>query len=340
MSTTNDQSHGVAILGCGDMGNAHATAWKNRKDSRVLAVFDIDSERATAMAADTGAAVCEFWQAAVETDGVTMVSICTPICFHAPMAVYAATCGRNVITEKAIALTLEDADAMIKAAANAKVKLVVDYQHRTFPEHRTWRHLIQKDVLTGPLFIRFEDIRGIRPKTAMHRTSINGGPIIDMAGHFFDMVRYYTGAEPVRVTALGHCFGQAKPELKAYDDLAKDAAEILVEYTNGHVLSVYVNWGLPAGHPGRTQMCVTSADAVSVPVSGRISVRYTDREVLYDAVPGTVGTAGRVEDLVHAVVNNTRPEVAGEDGRKALAVCLAALESIETGKTIYLASAE
>jgi 1,5-anhydro-D-fructose reductase (1,5-anhydro-D-mannitol-forming) len=319
------------------MGRIHATAWRAREDSRVRAVFDVDTGRAEAVARDTGATLCRSWQAAIQTDGVNVVSICTPICFHAEMAIVAATHGRHVLTEKAIALTLDDADAMIQAAADAGVTLVVGYQHRTFPEHRTWRSLIRDRVLSGPLFIRFEDVRGIRPKVAMHRKSMNGGPVIDMAGHFVDLVRYYTGAEPVRVTAQGHCFGRAKPELKEFDDLAVDAAEIVVEYTQGHVLSAYVNWGLPSGHPGRTQTCITSADAVSVPVSGKVSVRQKDREILYDPVPGTAGTAGRIADLVDAVTHHTRPEVAGEDGRIALAVCLAALESIDTGKAVELA---
>lgn len=335
--STRQATYGVAILGCGDMGRAHASAWAERDDSRILAVFDVDRRRAGAMAAETGATACDSWQAAVAREDVSMVSICTPICFHAEMAVHAAKQRRHVLTEKAMALTLEDADAMIEAAADARVKLAVAYQHRTFPEHRTCRRLIEDGVLAGPLFIRFEDIRGIRPKTAMHRLGMNGGPVIDMAGHFFDLVRFYTGSEPVSVTAHGHCLGRAKPELRAFDDLATDAAEILVPYTNGHVLSACVNWGLPSGHPGRTHMHITSADAVCTPVPGKVSVRYHDREVLYDHVPGKAGTAGRVDDLVSAAAHDTRPEVAGEDGRKALAVCLAALESIETGKTVNLA---
>ena len=337
MAGAQPTTHGVAILGCGDMGRQHAAAWQARSDASVVAVFEFAQPRAQALAAETGAVVCPSWQAAIETDGVTMVSVCTPICHHAAMTIHAARCGRHILTEKAIALTLADADAMIAAAAEAGVKLVVDHQHRTFPEHRTWRALIQRGVLAGPLFIRFEDARGIRPKTAMHRRSLNGGPVIDMAGHYFDMVRYYTGAEPVRVSAHGHCFGQARPELDAFDDLAIDAAEILVEYTGGHVLSVNVNWGLPMGHPGRSQMAITSADVVSVPAAGRISVRHRDREELYDPVPGVAGTAGRVADLVTAVTTGARPEVAGEDGRVALSVCLAALEAIATGRTVELA---
>jgi predicted dehydrogenase len=198
------------------------------------------------------------------------------------------------------------------------------------------RASLRNGILAGPLLIRFEDTRSIRPKTAMHRTSMNGGPVIDMAGHFFDMVRFYTGCEPIRVTAHGHCFGRGKPELEPFDDLAVDAAEILVEYTGGHILSACVNWGLPTGNPGRQQMCITTSEAVSVPAGDGISVRYADREVIYDPVPGIGGTAGRVEDLVTAIAGDARPEVAGEDGRIALAVCLAAMQSIEEGRTVEI----
>jgi 1,5-anhydro-D-fructose reductase (1,5-anhydro-D-mannitol-forming) len=252
------------------------------------------------------------------------------------MSIHAARCGRHILCKKAMALTLEDADAMIRAAKDAGVKLVIAYQHRTFPQHRIWRSLVERGALAGPLFIRLEDIRGVRPKTAMHRNSMNGGPIIDMAGHFFDLVRYYTGAEPLRVTAHGHCFGSAKPELAAFDDLAIDAAEMIVEYTDGHVLSANINWGLPAGHPGLTRAWIASADVVSVQREGRVSVRYRDREVIHDPPDQPNGTEGRVSDLVDAVANDKRPEVAGEDGRVALAVCLAALESIRTDSTVQL----
>jgi len=337
MTGKGSAARGVAVLGCGDMGRAHAAAWQEREDSRVVAVFDPDRERAEAMAAGTGAEVCESWQAAIEKPGVQAVSICTPICFHAGMAGHAAKHGRHVLTEKAIALTLEDADSMIAAAAAAGVKLVVAYQHRTFPQHRTWRSLVQRGILEGPLHVRFEDIRSIRPKPAMHRRSMNGGPVIDMAGHHFDLLRYFTGGEPLRVTAHGHCFGASKPELRNIEDPAVDAAEILVEYTGGHVLSTYINWGLPAGYPGSFSASVRTAEVVSVPVKDGIAVRRGENEELCETVPGLTGTAGRVEDLVSAIEADARPEVAGEDGRKALEVCLAALESIATGKTVELA---
>ena len=336
MTAKPSTSHGVAILGCGAMGGVHAEAWSSRDDARVLSVFDVDRTRADALAAKTGASACASWQEAIETDDVTMVSVCTPICFHADMTIHAARHGCHILCEKAMALTLEAADAMIEAAATAGVTLVIGFQHRANPYYRTWQSLIEREILSGPLFIRLEDVRGVRPKTAMHRQGLNGGPIIDMAGHHFDLVRYFTGAEPVRVTAAGHCYGRSKPELAAFDDLAVDAAEILVEYSDGHILSCCINWGLPAGHPGYTNAQITSADVVSKKCDDRISVRRANEETLYDCIPGTEGTKVRVNDLVAAAVNDTRPEVAGEDGRIALAVCLAALKSIETGQTVEL----
>jgi predicted dehydrogenase len=339
MSTGDRATHGVAIIGCGDMGRAHAAAWKERADANVLAVFDIDESRMKALAEAEGAATCASWQEAVETEGVTIVSVCTPICFHAETSIHAARAGRHVLCEKAMALTLEDADAMIAAAAEGNVKLVVSYQHRTFPHHRKWHELVRDGVLEGPLFIRLEDVRGIRPKLAMHSRGRNGGPLVDMAGHFFDLVRYYKGAEPVSVSASGHCFGKDKAGLESVRDPAIDAAEMLVRYTDGHVLSASINWGLPKGHPGRSEACLVGPRAVSSLAGGKVSVRYDDREVLYETGAWPTGPSGRVADLVDAIANDSRPEVSGEDGRIALEVCLAALRAVETGETVLVGTA-
>ena len=56
----------------------------------------------------------------------------------------------------------------------------------------------------------------------MHRQSANGGPLIDMAGHFFDGMSFITGSIPERVYARGHTFGEGKERLAGIPDLALD----------------------------------------------------------------------------------------------------------------------
>lgn len=330
--------YGVAIIGCGGMGKGHAGAWQARDDAKVLSVFDPDEARRTAMAEETGAAACDAYQAAIDTEGVNVVSVCTPVCYHPEVAIYAAEHKCHVLCEKPIALTLEEADKMAAAAEKAGVKLAVSYQYRTFPHFRRFRQLVQDGAFGGPVMARFVDVREVRPKLAMHSRSQNGGPVIDMAGHFFDLMRWLTGAEPVSVYARGHVFGKGKARLAPVADHAIDAAEITVEMEGGHVLSVNVNWGMPEGHPGLVSAHLIGPDLIVCQADGKIAARYGDHEVRYDSDGEELprGVPGRVADLIEAVEQDRAPEVSAAEGRRALAVSLAALESIETGAVVPL----
>ncbi len=327
----------VALIGCGMMGRTHARIWAAREDSRVVAVFDPDGERAAKLADQSGARVCSSWTEAVELDGVNVVDICTPVCLHAEIAVGAAERGRHVITEKPVALDLESADAMIAAAEAAGVRLAVSYQYRGRARNRLYREMISGGRYGEPLFFRFVDVREVRPKLAMHRRSMNGGPVIDMAGHFFDLVRFLTGEEPVTVCARGQVFGAGKPRLAGVEDLAVDTAEITVGYSGGHTLSAFVGWGMPEGTGTITEEIFCGPDCVTRFTDGRlVASRGKEFEAIDILGESEDPVASRIDDLREAILTGRDPEVSGREGRIALSVSLAALESIRSGRVVEL----
>lgn len=328
----------VAIIGCGAMGNVHAGIWSARDDADVVAVFDPDAERCAALAQSSGAAACTTLEAAIVDADVDVVSVCTPANLHCEVSCLAMAHGRHVLCEKAMATTLAEADKMITTASANNVKLGISYQYRSFPKSLAYRGLIHAGAFGGPVMARFVDVREVRPKLAMHRRSMNGGPVIDMAGHFFDLMRFITGEEPEAVYARGHVFGAVKPRLEGIDDLAIDAAEITVGFSGGHVLSVNVNWGMPEGHPGVVREELIGPELIMRPTEKGAEAIYADRVEAVEPEPLTpVGVGTRIQDLLTAIEHDTKPEVAGKDGRIALAVCLAALTSIETGDVVHLA---
>jgi predicted dehydrogenase len=241
-----------------------------------------------------------------------------------------------VLCEKPIALTLEDADAMRAAAEEAGVQIAISYQYRGRSKYRLCRDLVASGDLAGPLFVRFVDCREVRPKTAMHRTSENGGPVIDMAGHYFDLMRYITASEPVSVFASGHVFGRGKSRLDGIEDLAIDAAEIQVRYTGGHVLSVLVHWGLPEKTPSYTNEFITTGDAVVIPGEGDIAIECGSTRTVHRIPGNPPEPAVVIAGLVDAIEGDRSQMVTVDDGRTALAVSLAALESIRSGKAVSL----
>lgn len=328
--------YGVAIIGCGDMGKMHAAAWAERKDSKILSVYDPDKTRRKEMAEKYGANYCSSYQEAVEMEGVVAISVCTPVFLHREISCFSASVGRHILCEKPIALNLEDADAMIAAAENYKIKLAVSYQYRGFPRYRRLRDLVASGDFGGTVFYRFADIREVRPKLAMHAKNMNGGPVIDMAGHWFDLMRFFTGSEPAKVYANGRVFATGKPRVASVDELAIDAAEIQLTMTNGHVLCGLVDWGMPEGFQAIQEEKLLGPSMAVWTENEKVIVRRAESMTVFDAMNNPCGPAVRIADLIEAVEKERKPEVAGEEGRAALRVSLAALESIETGKAIEL----
>ncbi len=327
---------GIAVIGCGMMGGLHGQTWAARDDARVVAVSDPIEDRAHALAEATGAIVASSNTGAIGRDEVDAVSICTPVCFHSEIACLAAEHGKHVLTEKPMALTLPQADAMIAAARDNGVLLGVSLQYRAIPKYRRYHDLILEGAFGGPVFARFEDVREVRPKLAMHRRSMNGGPVIDMAGHYFDLMRFCTGDEPASVFARGHVFGEGKARLAGIDDLAVDAAEITVTMQSGHVLSVFVNWGMPEEFPNLGREQLIGPEVAVWPEEGVVVAQYRDRQVRYRLPSHPFGPAARIDDLARAIKGEEPLEVTGEEGRIALQVSLAALTSIETGDVVTL----
>lgn len=324
---------GVAVIGCGDMGTQHARAWQSRTDAQVLTTYDPQEDRSRLLAERVGATACSSYEEAISHQGVSIVSVCVPVGFHSEVACFAAHHGRHVLTEKAIALTTAQAEAMIAAARENDVLLSVSFQYRAFQRNLRYRELFQSGAFGGPVFVHYTDVREVRPKTAMHRQSLNGGPVIDVGGHFFDLMRFFTGEEPQSVYASGHTFGRGKPRLAGIDDLAVDAASIEVRMGGGHVLNLFVNWGMPEGFPGAGTESFIGPVLSARTVDGQAECTWADRrERLVSDLPDPIGPAARVADIADAIQHGTRLNVTGEDGLAALRVSLAALESVRTGQ--------
>lgn len=325
----------VAIIGCGDMGHQHLAGWQACEDAQVVAVCDPIQERREKFASESGATPYETHQDATKHEGVNVVSVCTPVCFHSEIACFAANSGKHVLSEKPLALTLEQADAMIDAAKANGVLLSTSFQYRGVAKNARLKKLFEEGAFGGPVFARYIDIRPVRPKIAMHRRSMNGGPVIDMASHYFDLMRMFTGKEAISVSARGHVFGQGKNHLAGIGDLAIDAADIQVTMEGGHVLNVYVNWGMPEGYPGYgTELFVGPSLSVR-PEGGKLLVQGVGINDTWDpGVGNPPGSTVRINDLAAAIRENRQPEVTGENGRQALKLSLAALESIRTGEII------
>ena len=329
---TQGVSLGVLIIGAGDMGARHASAWA-AAGARVVAVCDADIRRAEAVAAPFGAQAHATPDALLQRADVHVVSVCTPTSTHAPFTVQALLTGKHVLCEKPAALTLSDAERMSEAAKRSGCELRIGFMRRFDPAYSQLLEMHTR--LGGPVLAQATIAAGVRPKRLMHDARANGGPIIDMCCHVFNLWGELFGAQPETVSARGYTFGEDRPELAGIRHKALDSAQITLEYANGTVGQVQVSWGLPSGVEPTERHTYMGPD-------GLLTVNWNETMTLHDAggatpwrTDGTDPWNAEIGQFYRELTQGAPRRVASlEDGIDALRVSLAVLESVRTHREV------
>lgn len=109
------------MIGCGYAGGIHADNILKLPEARLTGVFDLDAGRAAAFAKEKGAWAASSMEALCESQMVDAILVTTPNDSHLRPAVLAAQAGKHIFCEKPVALKLEEANQMVKAANEAGV---------------------------------------------------------------------------------------------------------------------------------------------------------------------------------------------------------------------------
>ena len=110
----------VGLIGCGGMGMSLGRALNATGAARIAAVADVDAARARAGGEELGAPSYEDHRSMLATADVAAAIVASPPFLHRPLAEDALAAGCHVFVEKPMAVTLEDCDAMMRAAADSE----------------------------------------------------------------------------------------------------------------------------------------------------------------------------------------------------------------------------
>lgn len=321
------ESLGVLVVGAGDMGTRHALHW-TAAGAKVVAVSDPNIKLARASADVCAALAGADYKELLARDDIGAVSVCTPTFLHAPITLDCLGAGKHVLCEKPIALTLQDARAMKSAAAANGCELRIGFMRRFDPSYPVL--LGQLEAVGGPVLGSVTVTAGIRPKRLMHARNANGGPIVDMCCHLFDMWKRMFGSSPRLVHAAGHTYGRDKPQLSGIEDKAVDSASIVLEY-GANTVHLLITWGLPEGVPFREKHLYTgpgglveaSWDYLTNPVELSNGVGLTRFE------SGRDPWAAEIRQFYRELTEGVPREVAdADDGIEALELSLQVLEAV------------
>ncbi|HOG29593.1 MAG TPA: Gfo/Idh/MocA family oxidoreductase [Vicinamibacterales bacterium] len=194
----------VVVVGCGNMGSAHARAYRADPGFNLVGLVDRVPELRRRLAADLGA-VPEYDDLGTALAGAApdCVAICTYPDTHAALTLQAFEAGCHVFVEKPIAATVAEAEAVVGAARRTGRKLVVGYILR---HHPSWLKFIELARTLGkPLVMRMNlNQQSAGSAWATHKSLMQSmSPIVDCGVHYVDVMCQMTGSTPVRVSAIG-----------------------------------------------------------------------------------------------------------------------------------------
>lgn len=335
----------VLIAGLGNMGQSHALAHHHNPASTICALVN-RSKRELPEALQGYPLLSDFEEGlALNPD---LVVIATYSDSHAALARRAMDAGAHVFIEKPLATTVADARDLVACAKAQNRKLVVGYILR---HHPAWQRLIaEARALGGPFVFRMNlNQRSSGAEWETHKALMETtSPIVDCGVHYVDVMCQITDARPVRVQGFG---------LRLSDEIAPDMynyGQLQVVFEDGSVGWYEAGWG-----PMMSETAFFVKDVVSP--GGSVSISEVDKGASSDIDGHTrvgailVNTPGGDRQIalpdepghqelcdaeqafmLRAIAEDIDLTRHMEDAVGSLAICLAADESIRTGKVVDL----
>ena len=330
----------AGIIGAGSMGHAHASGWK-QSDAEIVGVLSGNAANASILARELDTKVYTSYSDLL--NDVDIVDICAPTHLHKDYVLQAAQAGCHVICEKPIALTVEDGLEMIRACESAGVRFFVGMVLHFFPEYISMKNAITSGAVGNPKVVRMTRA-SYRPQKADDNWFMNeeksGGMILDLMIHDFEMSRWLTKGEVVRVFAKS--IRSQKP-----DELADHCLAIL-RYDNGAMAHIEGSWAYPAPMfsvraevAGDDGLIEWESDK-TLPLQQYL--HKTDDSTSDVALPGSPLNedpwASEVKHFYQSIVENTPFRISPLDALRGLQIALAVKESTKTGKPITIQAVE
>lgn len=329
---------GVGVIGCGGMGRSLATSAHAVEGIEVISVSDVQEALAEKLATDIDTSYTLDYQELLANDAIQAVLIASPPFLHSQMAVDAANAGKHVFSEKPMAPTLEDCDAMIAAAEHNGVKLTIGLVCRYHATHSTVHEIVQSGILGAPACMMVHRIGGPWRSGYSHipwrlERAKSGGSLMEINAHEIDFMRWTCG-DAASVYAAG---GQYVQHESDYPDVVLAS----LQFKNGAIGLLHSSHVSAAGGYGGRVDCEDGSIYFPQIWGGdaTIQIKPFDGEgeqikIANIEVPPPVQEEIRV--FADAIRNDTPPPITGLDGRAAVEIALAAYQSVESGQPVSL----
>lgn len=332
----------VIQVGAGKMGQQWLNVLSTSDDATLVGVVEpVEALREAALAkvglpAEAGYVSLDDALKQADFDAGIIV---TPPPSHRVLAEQLLQAGKHVLTEKPLAITLDDARHMVATAERCQRTLMVAQNYRYFAAFSTMRDLITRGEIGAVKAVNIAFHKDARTMFGEgdFRYSMKDVLLVDMSIHHFDMIRAALGTNASRVYAQSWHVPDGNFEGDA-------AVSVVITMNDGAVVSYTGNWATYSqetswngaweviGERGRITMDGGDWDETRIALQ-----RFGE-----DPTPVTITALDRVAqhgliaDFVAAIASGTPPDTDAANNIHSLAIVFAAVESAETGNVVHL----
>ncbi|NOQ76545.1 MAG: gfo/Idh/MocA family oxidoreductase [Methylococcaceae bacterium] len=336
-----------ALLGCGRIAKRHSELLGNNQieNAELVAVCDVITEKAKKIGDKFAVPYFTDMHEMLKTIDIDVITVLTESGYHAKHVQELAKYGKHIVVEKPMALTLNDADAMIQICDKMGIKLFVVKQNRFNVPVIKAREALEADRF-GKLVLGTVRVRWCRPQAYYDQDSwrgtweFDGGVLTNQASHHIDLLEWMMG----EVESVHAMSTTALVNIET-----EDTAIVNIRFENGALGIVEATTAVrPKDLEGSLSIL---GEKGSVEIGGfavnQMKVwnfednQTGDDEVMskYSVNPPNVygfGHQAYYEHVVDSIINNKKQLVDGLVGRKSLELINAIYESIETKKEVFL----
>jgi len=329
---------GVALVGGGFIGPLHAANFAAHPLARLTWVVDLDLQAAESLASRHGAQATSELDAALSDPDVRVVMICTPPRTHAALIERAARAGKAIFCEKPVDLDVRKVDACAAILASTRTPFFVGFNRRFDPTHRALFDAIRAGEIGRPEMLLLSS-RDPEISPPDYVAQMPYGIFYDTMIHDFDMVRWLLGDEIVEVFARTACM------LGTVENPHRDPDTAMVQLRMKGGALVHVNSSFRAvyGYDQRIEAFGEKGMLISRNQQPTSLERHSADGIRQDSLLRffieryAESYRRELDEFVRAIDGGNAPSIGVADGRAALVVADAAVESAKSGKAVSVA---
>jgi UDP-N-acetyl-2-amino-2-deoxyglucuronate dehydrogenase len=260
------QPIGTVLIGCGKVADAHAQAYQSLPESHFVGVYDIQYERACALAKRYNVHPFQNLEEMLREPTVKAASICSPHTSHPDMVAACAQAGVHALVEKPMAVDLKGCDRAIQVAEEAGIKLAVISQRRFYEPVIRMKNAIEAGKIGRPVLATVT-VMGWRDE-AYYRmdpwrgkwSSEGGGVMLTQTTHQIDLFQWFMGP-------IAEIFGYWDNLNHPYVEV-EDTAVAVVRFRNGGLGTILISNSQKPGFYGKIHVHGENGASVGVQTDG------------------------------------------------------------------------